>query len=51
MIKSFGFIHEKLEIKVLILFILRRLPEPILLDDLIELAMCDDGISYFEFME
>jgi len=51
MIGNFGFIHEKLEIKILILFILRRLPEPVTLDVLTELAMCDDGISYFDFTE
>ena len=49
--RRFGFIHEKLEIKILILFILRRLPEPIPLDELTQLIICDDGISYFEYME
>ena len=48
---NFGFIHEKLEIKILILFILRRLPEPITLVVLTELTMCDDGISYFDFAD
>ncbi|MCL2202114.1 MAG: DUF4364 family protein [Oscillospiraceae bacterium] len=51
MTNSFGFIHDKLEIKILILFILRRLPEPITIDVLAELTMCDDGISYFDFSE
>ena len=45
---SFGFIREKLDIKILILFILRRLTEPVELEDLTELALCDDGISYFD---
>ena len=48
---NFGFIHEKIEIKVLILFILRRLAEPIAFDELAELTMCDDGISYFVFAD
>ena len=48
---NFGFIHEKIEIKILILFILRRLAEPVAFDLLIELAMCDDGISYFDLAE
>lgn len=48
---NFGFIHEKIEIKILILFILRRLPEPITFDLLTELVLCDDGISYFDFTE
>ena len=48
----FGFIHEKIDIKILILFLLRRLPEPIPLDVLSELTLpCDDGISYFDFAE
>jgi len=48
---NFGFIHEKIEIKILILFILRRLPEPIPFYTLAELALCDDGVSYFDFTE
>jgi len=48
---SFGFIHEKIEIKVLILFIMRRLPEPVTFEELTELTMCDGGISYFDFTE
>lgn len=48
---GFGFIHDKLDIKILILFILRRLPEPAPLDILTELTMCDDGISYFDFTD
>ena len=48
---NFGFIHEKLEIKILILFVLRRLPEPVPIEVLTELVMCDDGISYFDFTQ
>ena len=48
---NFGFIHEKIEIKILILFILRHLPEPVPYDMLTELVMCDDGISYFDYTE
>jgi len=51
MVENFGFIHEVLEIKILILFILRRLQAPITLDTLMELTMCDAGISYFDFMD
>ncbi len=46
-----GFIREKLEIKILVLFILRRLPEPVTFETLSELSLCDDGISYFDFAE
>jgi len=51
MLGNFGFIHERIEIKILILYILRRIPTSIAFDDLTELAMCDDGISYFDFTE
>ena len=49
--RSFGYIRDKLEIKVLILFIMRRIQEPTSPDELTELALHDDGISYFDFME
>ena len=48
---NFGYINEKLEIKILILYILRRLPLPVNLETLTELAMCDGKISYFDFTE
>ena len=51
MLGSFGFIHERIEIKVLILFIMRRLPEPVTLDVLAGLTLCDDGIGYFDVTE
>ena len=46
-----GFIREKLDIKILILFIMRHLTEPIPLEALTVLVMDDDAISYFDFME
>lgn len=49
--ERFGFIHDKLDIKILILFILRRLPQPVTFDTLGELTFCDEGISYFDFAE
>lgn len=48
----FGFIHEKLDIKILILFILRRLPgvvDPTTLSDLCR--QCDDGVGYFDYSD
>ncbi|MCL2045547.1 MAG: DUF4364 family protein [Oscillospiraceae bacterium] len=51
MSRAFGFIHDGLEIKVLILYIMRRLPRPISLEDLTMLVMCDDGISYFLYTD
>ena len=47
-----GFIHEKLDIKILILFILRRLPgivAPIDLQDFTQ--QCDDGFGYFDYTD
>jgi len=51
MTRNFGFIHDKLEIKILILFVLQRIPEPIPFEALADLAMCDDGIGYFDYAE
>lgn len=48
---NYGFIREKIEIKILLLFILRRITEPIDFDALTRLVMCDDGIGYFEYAE
>ncbi len=47
-----GFIHEKLDIKILILFILRRLPgavNPNVLGDLCR--ECDDAFGYFDYSD
>jgi len=49
--RRFGFIHEKLDIKILTLFVLRRLPAPVDIESLSEAAICDDGISYFDFTD
>lgn len=46
-----GFIHDKLEIKFLILYIADRIIEPVPFDTMLELTMCDDGIDYFDFSE
>ena len=46
-----GFIHEKLDIKILILFILSRLSGVVDADTLAELCQCDDGIGYFDYSD
>jgi len=51
MLENFGFIHEKVEVKVLILFIMRRLSVPVTLEILMGLTLCDAGISYFDVTE
>ena len=48
---NFGFIHEKLDIKILILFILRRLPGTVDPETLMELCQCDGGIGYFDYSD
>lgn len=44
-----GFIRDKLEIKFLILYIAARVIEPLPLEGIQELTMCDDAIDYFDF--
>lgn len=46
-----GFIRDKLEIKFLILYIAARVIEPLPMEGMQELTMCDDGIDYFAFSE
>ena len=46
-----GFITDKLELKFLILYITARLIEPVTFDVILDLAMCDEGVGYFEFSE
>lgn len=47
----FGFIRDKLEIKFLILYLLTRVAAPIDFSGLTDLALCDEGIDYFEYAE
>lgn len=47
----FGFIHEKLDIKILILFVLDKLDEKVNGDILADLCLSDEGISYFDYCE
>ena len=47
----FGFIHEKLDIKILILFVLRRLPGVVDAETLLDLCQCDDGVGYFDYSD
>ena len=48
---KYGFIHDKLDIKILILFVLKRLPCPIDSATLCDLVNCDDGIDYFDYSD
>lgn len=47
----FGFIHDKLDIKFLILYLMARVAAPIDFDMLTDLTMCDDGVDYFQYAE
>ena len=47
--ERFGFIHEKLDIKLLILFVLRHLPAEIDAEKLADLVLIDGGIGYFDY--
>ena len=47
----YGFIHDKLDIKFLVLYLTARLAGPVDFATLTELTMCDAGVDYFEFAE
>lgn len=49
--ERYGFIHDKLDIKLLILFILRHLPAEIDGEKLGDLVLIDGGIGYFDYKE
>ena len=46
-----GFIHDKLDIKLLVLYIMSRVVAPIEFATLTDLVLCDDGIDYFDYAE
>lgn len=46
-----GFIHGKLDIKMLTLYVLSHIAAPIDFGTLTDLVMCDDGVDYFLYAE
>lgn len=48
---NYGFIREKVDIKILVLYILKHLPAPVDDSTLLELTMCDNAINYFDYTE
>lgn len=46
-----GMIHESLDLKILILYIINRLPGPIDGNALAELCQSDAGVNYFDFFD
>ena len=49
--QRFGFIHDKLDTKVLILYVLHRLPAAINAEKLADLVLIDGGIGYFDYKQ
>lgn len=47
----YGFIHDKLDIKFLLLYILSRAAAPLDFSTLTDLTMIDEGVDYFDFAE
>ena len=46
-----GFIHDKLDIKILILFILQRIPGALTREQITDIVLsCDNAIDYFDFI-
>lgn len=49
--EEFGFIRGKLDLKILILYVLARLPGPVGRDDLADVVFCDGGVDYFTYSD
>ena len=46
--RRLGFIHDMLDVKVLILFVMGRVSYPVTVQQLYELCYQDDCLSYFD---
>lgn len=46
--EQYGFIHDMLDVKVLLLYIMSRVQYPVSVDKVYELAYQDDCVSYFD---
>ena len=46
-----GFIKDKLDIKILILYVMQRIMTPVNYDQLLQLVMIDEGLDYFLYAE
>lgn len=47
----YGYIRDKLDVKVLVLYLTSRTAAPIDFPALTDLSMCDDGVDYFMFAQ
>ena len=48
---NYGFIRQKIDIKILILYILKKLPSPVSQNMLTELTLIDNATNYFDYIE
>lgn len=48
---AFGFIRGKMDVKLLILYVLTRLPAPIDGESLADLVLIDGGVTYFDYKQ
>ncbi len=47
----YGFIHDKLDIKFLVLYLMARVEAPINFNTLTDMTLCDEGVDYFLFSQ
>ena len=48
---NIGFIQSELDMKLLVLYIMSHIAEPITFFQLLEIAMCDAGVDYFSLTQ
>lgn len=46
-----GYIQSDLDLKLLILYIMNRVASPITFNQLLDLALCDEGVDYFSLTQ
>lgn len=46
-----GFIQNELDLKLLVLYIMARIAQPVTFPQLLELALCDAGVDYFSLTQ
>lgn len=46
-----GFLHDYIDVKILILYILNQMKEPVPAEEVYDLAFHDDSLSYFDVIE
>lgn len=49
--ERYGFIRDVMEIKYLILFVLKNTRAPVPMDVIVEASLCDGGVDYFELVD